>query len=88
MLLLLLVLLVLMMMAIMVIKSSLKCMRMNYIWLTASCFHEGFCKGHLKPLEDNSSTCLSFPVFHVVLQLYFDKVFFFVCNLLRTALDL
>ena len=40
------------------------------------------------PKADNSSTCLSFPVFHVVLQLYFDEVFFFVCNLLRTALDL
>ena len=69
-------------------QSSLRCMRMNYIWLAGSYFHEGFCKGHLKPLEDNSSTCLSFPVFHIVLQLYFDEVFFFVCNLLRTALDL
>ena len=63
-------------------------MRMNYIWLAGIGFHEGFCKGHLKPREDNSSTCLSVPVFHVLLQLYFDEVFSFVCNLLRTALDL
>lgn len=63
-------------------------MKMNYIWLAGSGFYEGFCKVHLKPLEDNSSSCLSFPAFHVVLKLYLDEVFFFVCNLLRTALDL
>ena len=38
---------------------------MNYIWLAGGGFHERFCKGHLTPLESNSSTFLSFPVFHV-----------------------